>query len=70
MISRTQIKTMGKAQLMELIHGVGRQAAREIINVIIAENRKVPLLEAKKKKMVLAHEVKKVLDYFGFEITD
>ena len=68
MIQREHIKTMGKAQLMELIHGVGRKAARDIINTIISENRKIPIIEAKKKKMVLAHEVLKVLDYFGFEV--
>ena len=68
MIQREHIKTMGKAQLMELIHGVGRESARDIINTIISENRKISLTEAKKKKMVLAHEVKKVLDYFGFEV--
>ncbi|MBC8753575.1 hypothetical protein H2O64_02755 [Kordia sp. YSTF-M3] len=68
MIKRDEIKTMGKSQLMELIHGVGREHARNAINTIIAENRKISETEAKKKKMVLRHEVLKVLDYFGFEV--
>jgi len=28
------------------------------------------MTEAKKKKMVLTHEVAKVLDYFGFEVVE
>lgn len=68
MIQRANIQTMGKYELMELIHGVGREQARNTINRIIAENRKISETEAKKKKMVLRPESIKVLDYFGFEI--
>jgi len=59
---------MGKAQLMELIHGVGIEQARNTINRIMAENRKISEIEAKKKKMILPQESIKVLEYFWFEV--
>jgi len=68
MIKRAEIRTMGKYELMELIHGVGRDLARNTINKIIAENRKISEEKAKNKKMVSRPEIIKVLDYFGFEM--
>jgi len=68
MIKRAEIRTMGKYELMGLIHGVGRDLARNTINRIIAENRKISEEKAKNKKMVSRPEIIKVLDYFGFEM--
>lgn len=67
-IKKVEIKTMSKSQLKELIHGVVREQARNTINKIIAENRKISEKEAKKNKMVLRPEIIKELDYFGFEV--
>lgn len=69
MIKKEQIKTMGKAELQQLLYGIGRDEIRRVMNEVIAERRRIPIEEAKKKKLVLAHEVMKVVDYFGFEVS-
>jgi len=68
MIKKEQIQTMGKAELMFLLFGIPRSEARTVINLVIADSRKISEKEAKKMKMILKHEALDVLDYFGFEI--
>jgi hypothetical protein len=68
MIKKEDIKTMGKVELRRLLFGISRKEARIVMNMVIADCRKISENEAKKRKLVLAHEVLKVLDFFGFEI--
>ena len=68
MIKKEDIKTMGKAQLMVLLYGLPREEVRSVVNLVIADCRKIPEKDAKKIKMVLRHEVLQVLDFFGFEV--
>lgn len=68
MIRKEDIKTMGKAELMDMIHGVGRETARELINLVISHSRNISLEDAKKKRLLLKHEAIEIIDFFGFEI--
>lgn len=68
MIKKEDIKTMGKVELRRLLYGIARQDVREATNKIIVKSRNITKEEAKKKKLVLAHEVLKVADFFGFEV--
>ncbi|AXG68224.1 hypothetical protein KORDIASMS9_00416 [Kordia sp. SMS9] len=70
MIKKEQFKTMGKIELRRLLYGISRRDVREITNETIAKCRNISVEEAKKKKLVLAHEAMKVADYFGFEVVD
>lgn len=70
MIKKEDIKTMGKVELRRLLFGIARKDVREATNIIIAKCRNIPEEEAKKKKLVLAHEALKVADYFGFEVME
>jgi hypothetical protein len=70
MIKKEQIKTMGKIELRRLLYGISREDVREVTNRTIAECRRISEEEAKKKKLVLAHEVLKIAEYFGFEIIE
>lgn len=70
MIKKEQIKTMGKIELRRLLYGISRYDVREVTNTTIAKCRNISVEEAKKKKLVLAHEVLKVADYFGFEVIE
>ncbi|EDP97313.1 hypothetical protein U8527_03145 [Kordia algicida OT-1] len=67
MIPQSQIKTMGKAQLRELVKPISRRYASAIINEVIAKQRGVPLSFAKNQKIVFQKEVRIILDFLGLE---
>ncbi len=70
MINKEQIKTMGKAQLKELVKPISRKYATSIINEVISKQRNIPLSHAKKQKIVFQKEVRIILDFLGFECED
>ena len=53
MIKKEDIKTMGKAQLMQLLFGIPREEVRVVVNLVIADCRKISETEAKKRKLIL-----------------
>jgi hypothetical protein len=67
MIKKEDIKTMGKAQLRQLVRPVSVQYVTPIINETISRQRNVSLDFAKRQKIVFQKEVKIVLDFLGFE---
>ncbi|KAB8151066.1 hypothetical protein EZY14_020175 [Kordia sp. TARA_039_SRF] len=67
MIRKEQIKTMGKAQLRQLVRPVSVKYVTPIINETIAKQRGVSLEFAKKQKIVFQKEVIIILDFLGFE---
>lgn len=68
MIKQEDIQTMGKVELRRMLFGISRKEARIVMNMVISDCRKISEEEAKKRKLVLTHEVLKVLDFFGFEV--
>jgi len=68
MIKKEDIKTMGKIELRRLLFGISRKDVRTVTNMVIADCRKISEEEAKKRKLILRHEVLQVLDFFGFEV--
>ncbi|QHI35741.1 hypothetical protein IMCC3317_10890 [Kordia antarctica] len=68
MIKQEDIQTMGKVELRRMLFGISRKEARIVMNTVIADCRKISEVEAKKRKLILRHEVLKVLDFFGFEV--